>query len=359
MKNTRKITVEIFRPGTFQSMEGKTTSFDERILSDIAGQYDSNDAPVVIGQPDISAPAYGWVAALKYDRQQQLFVAELGDIDHNFAEAAKAKRYKKISLSFFRPDAPANPKPGHYYLRYIGFLGAAAPAVTGLKVAGFAGAANDAITFKMNFSEVYNNEGLFSRFKNWLLEKVGADQAAAFSTNDEDAKLLVEPSRNENDNNKTSVLSKKAVDKPLVTAVKPVNDREDGKSKAKKANSFYTKNTLLDREKVIAEREKKTIHAANTCFADRFVVIPTILTDIAFDTARYKLRGRGGQSSTMSEVVRQRNAYALAMFKHNSVDKITMDSIDVGIQPEQGTHGQSVMGYMPKSRMKMALGGYL
>lgn len=90
-----------------------------------------------------------------------------------------------------------------------------------------------------------------------------------------------------------------------------------------------------------------------------FVVNPAILTDIAFDIARYKLRGQGGQSSTMSEVVRQRYEDALGLLKDISVGKITLDSTGDGNQPEQGTHGQSVTGYMPESRMKKALGGYL
>lgn len=90
-----------------------------------------------------------------------------------------------------------------------------------------------------------------------------------------------------------------------------------------------------------------------------FAVIPPILADIAFDLARYKMRGQGGQSSTMSEVVRQRYEDAIGTLKDISAGKITLDSNGDGAQPEPGTHGQTMTGYMPQSRMKKALGGYL
>lgn len=90
-----------------------------------------------------------------------------------------------------------------------------------------------------------------------------------------------------------------------------------------------------------------------------FSVIPAILEDIAFDVARFKLRGQGGQSSSMSDVVRQRYEDAIGILKDISNGKITLDVNGDGVQPEPGTHGQTVTGFMPESRMKKALGGYL
>ena len=94
-------------------------------------------------------------------------------------------------------------------------------------------------------------------------------------------------------------------------------------------------------------------------YRQNFTVIPPILADIAFDIARYKLRGQGGQSSSMSDLVRQRYEDAIATLKDISAGKITLDADGDGEQPEPGTHGQTVMGFMPASRMKKALGGYL
>lgn len=64
-------------------------------------------------------------------------MADFEDIDPAFSDLVKAKRYRKISASFFKPDAPNNPNMGRWSPKHVGFLGAAAPAVKGLKEAEF------------------------------------------------------------------------------------------------------------------------------------------------------------------------------------------------------------------------------
>lgn len=136
--------IEIMRPGTWRAMGGQDVSFSEDQLRVAAVAYDAAKAPapVVIGHPTVEAPAYGWVKAL--DFAEGVLGAYVGDLEPGFAEAVKAKRYNKVSASFFLPQAPANPRPGLVYLRHVGFLGAAAPAVSGLKPVSFA-ADDDAV----------------------------------------------------------------------------------------------------------------------------------------------------------------------------------------------------------------------
>ncbi|MCA0405598.1 MAG: hypothetical protein LCH39_05550 [Proteobacteria bacterium] len=71
----------------------------------------------------------------------------MGDIDPEFADQVRQKRYAKVSASFYMPDAGNNPTPGSYALKHVGFLGAAAPAVKGLKQAQFATAGEGVMTF--------------------------------------------------------------------------------------------------------------------------------------------------------------------------------------------------------------------
>ena len=52
-----------------------------------------------------------------------------------------------MSISLFLPKSSANPKPGKLYLKHVGFLGAAAPAVPGLKPVKFMGGGGDSMTF--------------------------------------------------------------------------------------------------------------------------------------------------------------------------------------------------------------------
>lgn len=131
-------TIEIFRAGRHTAMDGTTLEFSEADIANMASAYDPKvfDAPAVVGHPEHDKPAYAWASALTADKG--VLCASLGDIDPAFAEIVKAKRFKKISAAFYAPNAPSNPKPGVYYLRHIGFLGAMAPAVKGLKSAEFA-----------------------------------------------------------------------------------------------------------------------------------------------------------------------------------------------------------------------------
>lgn len=125
-------TIRIARPGTFTSNEGVAVSFSEAMLAATVAAYDrtSDPAPLVIGHPQLDAPAYGWVDRL--DVQDGELVAIPADIEPSFAEAVRTKRYAKVSARFYTPEHPSNPKPGVWYLKHVGFLGAHAPGIKGL-----------------------------------------------------------------------------------------------------------------------------------------------------------------------------------------------------------------------------------
>ncbi|WP_427833166.1 peptidase [Actinobacillus pleuropneumoniae] len=128
----------IMKLGTHTAMDGRAISFTTDMLNDIAGSYDPqlSESPIVIGHPTLTAPAYGWVKQTSVE--DGTLYAHVGQVDAAFAEAVNEGRYKKRSASIFLPDTPGNPKPGHYYLRHIGFLGAVPPAVKGLADVNFA-----------------------------------------------------------------------------------------------------------------------------------------------------------------------------------------------------------------------------
>lgn len=135
--------IEVFRTGSFLNMTGKEHSITETTLRDLAARYDREQAPapVVIGHPVMDAPAYGWVESLYV--QGGVLKATLEDTSAEFADMVKAGHYKRVSISMFPPNSATNPKPGSFYLKHVGFLGAAAPAVPGLKPVQFAGGAAD------------------------------------------------------------------------------------------------------------------------------------------------------------------------------------------------------------------------
>lgn len=139
--------IEIFRTGRHTAMGGQTLAFGEADLAATVAAYDPalHEAPIVVGHPAADAPAYGWIGGLSVegDRLQ----ASARQVDAQFAEVVKAGRYKRVSASFYTPDSPSNPKPGVYYLRHVGFLGAQPPAVKGLKPVSFAAAEEGVVEF--------------------------------------------------------------------------------------------------------------------------------------------------------------------------------------------------------------------
>lgn len=180
--------IEIFRGGTHTDMRGTTLAFGESEIAGIAAAYDPalSEAPIVIGHPRTDAPAYGWVKSLSA-RGDRLY-AEPDQVDAAFAELVESGRYKKVSACFYRPAAPANPKPGAYYLRHVGFLGAQPPAVKGLAPVEFAESPEDDLLL-VEFAD-HESVSLLSRVlslfrgvRDYIVERDGTEKADAVIPN--------------------------------------------------------------------------------------------------------------------------------------------------------------------------------
>ncbi len=146
-------TIRIFKPGSFTSVDGSRHSFSRDDLVQAAAAYDAegDPAPLVIGHPLTDHPAYGWATGLRLEGDQ--LIAEVDKVAPEFAEAVNAGRYRKVSASFYPPTHHGNPKPGKWYLKHIGFLGAAAPAVKGLGTVSLAeGDADGLVSFALHES---------------------------------------------------------------------------------------------------------------------------------------------------------------------------------------------------------------
>ncbi len=174
--DTRRI--EVFRPGTFRALGGQTVSYSPDDVAALAESYDpeSAPAPVVVGHPKTDSPAYGWVKRLEWDPQAERLYADIGDIEPAFEQAVKAGRYRKISISLFPSASPANPRPGKPYLKHVGFLGGAAPAVPGLKPVALGGD-DDAITIELADPDVGLAADIFQRLRDWIIDKFGLEEA--------------------------------------------------------------------------------------------------------------------------------------------------------------------------------------
>ncbi len=179
--------IVIFRPGTHTATNGTTLDFSEDMLAGAVAAYDPalHDAPLVIGHPKDTAPAYGWVQSMALGSGGVVAVNP-HQVNADFAEVVRAKAYKKVSASWYLPDAPANPKPGSLYLRHVAFLGAVPPALKGLPPVEFAEGEAGVVT--IDFAEVPTWQrasawrsvaALFRGLRDRLVEDKGAEAAEA------------------------------------------------------------------------------------------------------------------------------------------------------------------------------------
>ncbi|MFW3709811.1 hypothetical protein ACKLL6_06525 [Klebsiella quasipneumoniae subsp. similipneumoniae] len=176
--STAKATLAVFAPGTHTAMDGRTITFTPEDCIDLANSYDPSvsEAPFVIGHPSLTAPAYGWAERLEF--RDGIVYAAPRQVNPAFAEAFNAGSYKKRSLSIYQPDSPGNPKPGHFYARHVGFLGAVPPGVKGLPDAQFAEASGDngPLEFALPW-EADNLASLFQSIRDWVIQETTIEQA--------------------------------------------------------------------------------------------------------------------------------------------------------------------------------------
>lgn len=168
------------------SVEGVTVDFSEQLLAEVAAGYDPalHEAPLVIGHPSLQAPAYGWVRGLSF--ADGALVAKADPLPQ-LVDLVRQQHVKKVSASFYPPTAANNPTPGKWYLRHVGFLGAAPPAVKGLAPVSFA--EGDSVQVELDVQAVsfgelpgYFGAGvhrLLRRLRDWMVERDGAERADA------------------------------------------------------------------------------------------------------------------------------------------------------------------------------------
>ena len=120
--------IEIFRSGKHTDASGKTSEFPPETIQKMVDKYNqktessaSYEAPLVKGHPRNNAPAEGWIEKLA--RRGNRLYAKVKDTRNEIVEAVRENRFRKVSVSLY-PDL---------MLRHVGLLGAAAPAVKGMR----------------------------------------------------------------------------------------------------------------------------------------------------------------------------------------------------------------------------------
>lgn len=129
-QSKKVVYVEMFRAGPQISSTGQKLVFDESDLDQVVGSYDPthHEAPLIIGhdQQD-DTPALGWVRKVWRKGKELWGKVELTP---KAEQLIKDGVFKKVSSSFYLPEAETNPTPGKLSLRHLGLV--SIPAVKGL-----------------------------------------------------------------------------------------------------------------------------------------------------------------------------------------------------------------------------------
>lgn len=114
--------IKIFKVGTHKDSMGRERTWTTADLDRMVQAYNAADheAPVVIGSPKDTDPAYGWVECLK--RVGDHLMAKFKQVVPEFASMVKQGMFTKSSIRI-----TPNGTLGH-----VGFHGAAAPTIKGL-----------------------------------------------------------------------------------------------------------------------------------------------------------------------------------------------------------------------------------
>jgi hypothetical protein len=246
--------IEIARPGRFLASDGQLVELTEAQLRELAESYDPAiaEAPFVIGHPKTNDPAYGWVGGLRL-QDGRLVVTEGRQVVPEFAALLAAGRFKKRSASLWPPQHPGNPRPGKWYLRHVGYLGAAAPAIPGLKDIQLAGEADGVLTVELSSPWTLRSiASTFRRLREWLIGKHGIEEAdqviPAFLADDLDREAL----REELPAEPVPAFSQPAAPAPTVTGVPVMPDQN-----TQTVDLAQREQALTEREREIQAREAR------------------------------------------------------------------------------------------------------
>ncbi len=244
--------LHIFKPGRHQPMSGGSLDFTERDLIATAQAYDPalHEAPLVIGHPRHDAPAAGWVKSLSVTPSG--LIAEPQQIDPAFAEQIAKSNFKKISASFYHPDAANNPVPGVYYLRHVGFLGAMPPSVKGLRPIELAEHEDGVVEFT-DLGQP-NTAHLWRKFREFLIARFGTETADSVAPSWQ-IDSLVEPSPSF------------AEPIPASTEHPPMSAQHQ----ALLQENQRLQSAIKQRETADKAAEQSLLHASHTAFAEQLV----------------------------------------------------------------------------------------
>ena len=170
----------LIRKGTFKDLNGKDQVVDDARLEKIITAtnnypYQNDEIPIVIGHPKTDSPKWGSVLKTNIKKLGDNILGQPNKLVAEFQEWVEKGHYDTISIGL----------RGDQSIKHIGFLGAHAPAITGLAPVHFAEEENDSsIEFGEMMQQYELSKWYFSDLatvirgiKNYIIGKEGAEAA--------------------------------------------------------------------------------------------------------------------------------------------------------------------------------------
>lgn len=254
--------IPFFRAGKHLDSQGRQVDFTEADLDAAIAGYDPalHRAPLVIGHPKDNGPAYGWVRSIGRNAKGEA-AAVPEQLHNDFAEGVAAGTWYPRSASWYSPTDPRNPKPGIYYLRHIGFLGAQPPSIKGLSDIEFDDGEG---VLEIEFAD-YGHEigaGLWRRLREFLLGQFGKETADQVAPSWEIDSLMETARRPEPQPGPAFTESPRKPEEP------PVTDEEAARLQAENQR---LKDQLAQRDNAERSAAQATTHASHLAFAEQLV----------------------------------------------------------------------------------------
>lgn len=120
VKRVQSMLIPLIKAGRSDDRSAHTLSREDIAMTARAYKASVFEAPVIVGQGLDTSPALAMVKSLEVQNGDTLMM-RIGDVDSEFAAALLAGQLRTPFVEFYEPTSPANPAPGAWSLRRVGW----------------------------------------------------------------------------------------------------------------------------------------------------------------------------------------------------------------------------------------------
>ncbi|CAR51878.1 hypothetical protein [Burkholderia cenocepacia] len=336
--------IEVFRAGNHVAADGRPISFSRADLDQMVENHALGAAPAVLGHPKHNDPAYAWTAELK--RDGDLLFARFEDINPQFEAGVESGAYRNRSVSVFKDQQRG------WRVRHVGWLGAVAPAIDGLRPVEFA----DGQEFFEFAAPGVTQLGwgletaarLFRSVREWLIGDRGQDVADAVVPNWQ-IDSIEEAARAAND--VEPVVAASAFSHPggndvTITQQDLDRARQEAMTRGREAATAEFSQRIADAnaraETIEAERRAERISTQIAGWVKEGRVLPAEQSGLAEFMAQIEAGGQSFEFAASNGTVKKTPAQWFAEFMSARAPVVKLGQRDIGDAQTDATDPQAI-----------------